>query len=135
MKYLIGLLFMLASCNQKGKENLIVGKWEYERMETYSGEPINLADPQINKLHLQQKGLTFSFSGKNVFKVTNTKAENPDDFLAEQPYELAPDKKTLILKNKGRPDDKFAIVELSDSLLKINIFYSDSAYMVFGRKN
>ncbi|MBC7874650.1 MAG: hypothetical protein H7Y01_11665 [Ferruginibacter sp.] len=134
MKYLIWLLFIVVSCKQKEKENQIVGKWEYERMETYSGEPINLADSLINNLHQQQKGLTFSFTSKNVFKVSNPKAKNPQDFIAEQPYELSTDKKSLVLKNKGRPDDNFSIIELSDSLLKINIFYSDTAYMVFGKK-
>ncbi len=135
MKYFIWLLLILVSCEQKEKESIIVGKWEYERMETYSGDPINLADSLINNLHQQQKGLTFSFSSKNVFKVTHTKASNPEDFVAEQPYELSTDKKSLILKNTGRPDDNFSIIELSDSLLKINVFYSKEAYMVFGRKN
>ena len=135
MKYLIYLLFVLVSCKQRGKENPIVGKWEYERMEMYSGEPMNLEDSLINNLHQQQKGWTFSFTSKNVFKVTNTKANNPEDFLAEQPYELSADKKSLILKNTGRPDDNFSIIELSDSLLKINVFYSKEAYMVFAKKN
>ena len=85
MKYLIYLLFILVSCKQKGKDNPIVGKWEYERMEMYSGEPMNLEDSLINSLHQQQKGWTFSFTRKNVFKVTNTKANNPEDFVAEQP--------------------------------------------------
>jgi hypothetical protein len=55
--------------------------------------------------------------------------------MGRQPYELPEDKKNLILKNTGRPDDNFAIIELSDSLLKINVFYSDKAYMVFKRMN
>ncbi len=134
MKYLICLLFIAAACTPKEKQNAIVGKWEYERMEMYSGEPINLADSLINNLHQQQKGWTFTFTGKNIFKVSNPKAKNPQDFIAEQPYELSADKKNLILKNKGRPDDNFAIVELSDSLLKINVFYSKEAYMVFVKK-
>lgn len=135
MKYLIYVLFFLASCKQKDKEVSIVGKWEYQKMETYSGEPIDLANPTINKLHEDQKGWTFSFDKKNVFKVTHVKTDKPEEFVAEQPYELTEDKKTVILKNTGRPDDKFPIIELSDSLLKINIFYSDKAYMVFERKN
>jgi hypothetical protein len=134
MKYLIWILFILVSCKQKGNENSIVGKWEYERMEMYSGEPMNLEDSLINSLHKQQKGLTFSFTGKNVFKVTYPKAKNPEDFLAEQPYTLSADNKLLILKNTGRPDDNFPIIELSDSLLKINIFGSKDAYMVFEKK-
>ena len=134
MKYLIWLLFIFISCKQKEKENLIVGKWEYERMEMYSGEPINLADSLISNLHQQQKGLTFSFTSKNIFKVTNHKANNLNDFVAEQPYELSTDKKLLILKNTGRADDNFSIIELSDSLLKINVFYSKEAYMVFAKK-
>ena len=104
-------------------------------MEMYSGEPMNLEDSLTNSLHQQQKGWTFSFTGNNVFKVSNPKANNPQDFIAEQPYELSADKKSLILKNTGRPDDNFPIIELSDSLLKINVFYSKEAYMVFGKKN
>ena len=135
MKYIIYLLLILVSCKQKEKENLIVGKWEYEKMEMYSGEPMNMEDSLINSLHQQQKGLIFSFTGKNVFKVTQRKANNTEEFMAEQPYELAADKKNLILKNTGRPDDNFAIIELSDSILKVNIFYSKEAYMVFAKKN
>ncbi len=125
----------MASCKQKEKEVSIVGKWEYDRMEKYSGEPIDLGESLFNNLHQQQNGLTFSFDKKNVFRVSNSKAKNPQDFVAEQPYELAADKKNLVLKNRGREDDNFAIIELSDSLLKINIFYSDVAYMVFTRKD
>src|SRR3569832_200234 len=129
MKYLIYLLFILVSCKQKAKEVSIVGKWEYQKMETYSGQPIALANPAINKLHEDQKGLTFSFSKDYVFRVTHVKTDKPEDFVAQQPYELSADKKKVILKNTGRPDDKFPIIELSERLLKINIFYSDSAYM------
>lgn len=135
MKYLIYVLFFLVSCKQKAKEVSIVGKWEYQKMETYSGQPIDLSNPVISKLHEDQKGWTFSFDKNNVFKVTHVKTDKPEEFVAEQPYELAEDKKTVILKNTGRPDDKFPIVALSDSILKINIFYSDSAYMVFRRKD
>ena len=135
MRYLICFLLILGSCKQKEKEVSIVGKWEYEGMEKYSGEPIDLGDSLVNNLHQQQKGLTFSFDKKNVFRVSNAKAKNPQDFVAEQPYELAADKKNLVLKNRGREDDNFAIIELSDSLLKINIFYSEVAYMVFTRKD
>ena len=135
MKYLICLLICFASCKQKEKGVTIVGEWEYERMEKYSGELIDLGDSLFYNLHQQQKGLTFSFNKKNVFRVSNSKAKKPQDFVAEQPYELAADKKNLVLKNKGREDDNFSIIELSDSLLKINIFYSEVAYMVFARKD
>jgi Lipocalin-like domain len=141
MKYLIYLLLIFFSCKQKvkepsiAKEVSITGKWEYVKMETYSGRPIDLTNPAIAKLHEDQKGWTFSFSKNNVFKVTHVKTDKPENFVAEQPYELSADKKTVILKNTGRPDDKFPIIELSENILKINIFYSDSAYMVFGRKD
>ncbi len=135
MKYLIYLLLILVSCKEKAKEVSIVGKWEYERMEMYSGQPMDFANPAIAKLHEDQKGWTFTFNKDNVFKVTHVKTDKPEDFVAEQPYELPEDKKYVILKNKGRPDEKFPIIELSDSILKINIFYSDSAYMVFKRKS
>ncbi len=134
MKYLIYLLFILVSCKPKEKENPIVGKWEYIKMEMYSGQPIDLTNPAINKLHEDQRGWTFAFSKDNVFRVTHVKTDKPEDFVAEQPYELSADKKSLLLKNTGRPDDNFSIIELSDSLLKINIFYSKEAYMVFGKK-
>ncbi len=134
MKYLIYLLFILASCKQKAKEPSIIGKWEYQKMETYSGQPIDFSNPAIAKLHEDQKGWTFSFSKDNVFKVTHVKTDKPEEFVAEQPYQLSDDKKTVILKNTGRPDDKFPIVSLTENILKINIFYSDSAYMVFERK-
>lgn len=104
-------------------------------MESYNGEQMNLGDSLIASLHQQQKGLTFSFTSKNVFKVTQRKENSTEEFVAEQLYELSADKKSLTLKNTGRPDDNFPIIELSDSLLKINIFDSKEAYMVFGKKN
>lgn len=134
MKYFFYLFFVIVSCSQKEKEVSIVGKWEYLRMEKYSRQPIDLANPVISKLHEDQKGWTFTFTKGNVFKVSHVKTDRPQDFAAQQPFELSTDKKTVILKNNGRPDDKFPIIELSDTLLKINIFYSDSAYMVFERK-
>jgi len=135
MKYLIWLLFILVSCTQKEKENPIAGKWEYEKMEMMDGSAINLEDSLIYNLHQQQKGLTFSFTGKNTFKVTHLRENNREEFVAEQPYELLDSNKTLRLKNTGRPDDNFPIIALTDRQLKINIFYSDKAYMVFTKKD
>jgi hypothetical protein len=107
----------------------VVGEWEYDRMEAFDGTPMNLEDSLINDLHQRQTGLHFSFSAKNVFKVTQH-----NQFVAEQPYQLLDSNKILLLKNTGRPDDKFDIFELSDSLMKINLFHSDKAYMVFAKK-
>jgi len=135
MKYLIWLFFILVSCKQKEKENHIAGKWEYERMEMFDGTPVNLEDSLVNNLHQQQKGLTFSFTGKSTFKVTHMRENNREEFVAEQPYELLDSNKTLRLKNTGRPDDNFPIIALTDRELKINIFYSDKAYMVFIKKD
>ena len=67
------------------------------------------------------------------FKATFKRPDGSTEPMGEQPYELAKDRKTVILNNTGRADDKFPIIELSDSILKINIFYSDKAYMVFKR--
>jgi hypothetical protein len=135
MKYLTCLLLIIVSCKQKDKENPIVGKWEYERMEMFSGESMNLQDSMINNLHQQQKGLTFTFTNINVFKVTQRKPDNTEVVVSEQPYELAEDNKSVSLKNKTKEDDRFDIIEISDRLLKINVFYSKEAYMVFGKKN
>jgi len=134
MKYVIFILLIFASCKQKEKENLIVGKWEYEKMERFDSVTINLQDSLFNDLHQRQTGMTFSLSKNNIFKVTQKKENGREEFIAEQKYELPEDKKILRLINTGRPDDNFPIIELSDSLLKINIFYSDKAYMVFRKK-
>ena len=145
LKYIIYLLFILAACSEKekkkenGKENgkeksnLVVGKWEFEKIERYNGEPINLQDSGFNALHQQHIGLTFSFTKDYVFKVTQRKG-GTEEFIAEQPYELPEEYKTLRLKNQGRPDDNFPIISVSDSLLKINVFNSPVAYVVFRKK-
>ncbi|MEO6611816.1 MAG: hypothetical protein ABIT05_13750 [Chitinophagaceae bacterium] len=129
MKWLICSLFFIVACSQKQKTNPAVGEWEYTRMEAFDGTPMNLEDSLIADLHQRQTGLHFSFSAKNVFKVTQH-----NEKLAEQPYELVDSNKALVLKNTGRADDKFDLVELSDSLMKINLFHSDKAYMVFEKK-
>lgn len=132
MKFLICFTIIFASCQQQ-KEASIIGKWEYVRMETYNpSEPINLQDSLVNALHESQKGMTFWF-GNKIFKATFKKPDGSTEPMGEQPYELAEDRKTVILNNTDKTNDKFPIIELSDSLLKINIFYSDKAYMVFRR--
>lgn len=136
MRYLISIycIIFFASCQQKEKEASIVGKWEYVRMETYNAaEPINLQDSLIYKLHESQKGMTFSFAQNKIFKASLKKPDGKTEPMGEQPYELTEDRKMVLLNNIGRPDDKFPVIELSDTLLKINIFYSEKAYMVFKR--
>jgi len=127
---------ILAACGQKEKvkTNPIVGKWEYERIERYSGEAINLQDSLFKALHTAQTGLCFSFSKDNVFKVTQKKPGGTEEFIAEQPYELPDSTKILCLKNTSKSDDNFSIIDLSDSILKINVFYSKEAYMVFRKE-
>ncbi|MBK7290024.1 MAG: lipocalin family protein [Chitinophagaceae bacterium] len=133
MKHFLYLVVLLAACHPKEKEPSIVGKWEYVRMETYNpSEPINLQDSMLNALHESQKGMTFWF-GNKIFKATSKRPDGSTEPMGEQHYELAEDRKTVVLNNTGRADDKFPIIELSDSLLKINIFYSPKAYMVFKR--
>ena len=72
------------------------------------------------------------------FKKSTTDLKNDIEtskkLLNEIKLELPEDKKILRLINTGRPHDNFPIIELSDSLLKINIFYSEVAYMVFRKK-
>jgi hypothetical protein len=135
MKILLGALIFLAACqSKKEEENLIVGKWEYEGIERYDSVPVDLQDSALNALHQQQKGLTFYLSKDKTFKVTQLKSDNTEQFVAEQPYELPEDMKFLILKNTGRPDDKFPIISLSDSIMKMNVFNSPFAYVVFRKK-
>ena len=134
MKYFVYFAILFVSCQQqKEKDASIIGKWEYVRMETYNpAEPINLQDSMMNQLHQSQKGMTFWFDQK-IFKASYRKPDGSTEPMGEQHYELAEDRKTVVLNNTGRQDDKFPIIELSDSLLKINIFYSPKAYMVFKR--
>lgn len=135
MKYFLYLLLLLASCQSKEKESPIVGTWEYDKIELYSGVTLNdFQDSLFNVLEGQQKGLSLSFTKENIFKVTQKKGNGKEEFIAEQPYELPEDKKSLILKNTGRPDDNFPIIELSNNLLKINMFKSKEGYLVFRKK-
>jgi len=135
-KFVFYLILILAACNAKEEKtpNPIVGKWEYERVERYNGEPINLQDSGFNALHQHHIGLTFFFTKDYVFKVTQRKKDNTEEFVAEQKYELPEEKKILRLKNSGRPDDNFPIIDLTDSLLKINVFNSPVAYVVFRKQ-
>ena len=135
-KYLLWIL-LLAACNQQEKKdkNPIVGTWVYEKIERVNGEPIDTNDSAFNVLHQQHRGLSFSFTEDYDFKVTQRKPDNTEEFIAEQPYELPDDRKILILKNTGRPDDEFPIINLSDSFLRINVFKSPVAYIVFKKMN
>ncbi len=133
MKYAVFLLLIIASC-QPGKRSPLSGQWVFERNELYPGVETNsLQDSLLRVLDQQQAGLTLEFSG-NDFKVTQVK-NGREEKMGNQPYELSADKKSLVLKNTGRPDDIFPIVLLTDSVLKVNMFYSNEGYPVFRKKN
>ena len=84
MKYLICFALIFSACKPKQKENPIVGKWEYVTIEQYSGEPIDMQDSVITVLNTAQKGLTFLFTKDHVFKVTQKRENNIEEFIAEQ---------------------------------------------------
>ncbi len=133
MKYFIYSLLVLASCSPKEKENSISGKWEFEKNELFAGVTINdFQDSLFMMLNEQQKGLTLTFTNSS-FKVTQQK-NGREEVMGEQPYELTNNNQSLVLKNRGRPDDVFPIVSLSDSVLKLNMFVSKEGYLVFRRK-
>jgi hypothetical protein len=134
MKYIIIALLFLVSCkgaDQKVPAEPLIGTWEYTRTELTDGTPINLEDSMYRNLHNQQVGLRFTFTDDKTFRVTQLDNAGKENQVAEQPYEFPADRKTVILKNSGREDDHFPIIGLSDSLLRINIFYSTKAYLVF----
>ena len=136
MKYVLYLLLLLASCkeNKPGETvaaSPITGKWQYERIELYEDATVQYTDSLVQQLDKMHQGLCFAFSAKNIFRVTQFKSSGVEEFVAEQPFELAADQKTLDLKNNGRPDDHFPIISLNDSVLKINAFKSKEGYLVF----
>ena len=133
MKYVIILTLLIASCQSKNKSPL-EGKWEFERNELYPGVELNsFQDSMFKVLNEQQRGLTISFKGKtfNASLVREGKTEP----MGEQPFEIPGDQKSLILKNRGRADDIFPIVSISDSVFKLNMFKSKEGYLVFRKKN
>jgi hypothetical protein len=135
MKYTL-FLFLLIACEPKKEKPkpTVKGKWEYERIELYSGEKFDLQDTAYNRLHGMHAGLTLSFSGNSTFRVTQKKDNQPEEFIGQQNYEIPPGDSILRLKNAERPDDNFPIVELTDSLFKLNLFNSPEGYIVFKRK-
>ena len=136
IKPYLWLLLVFAACGQKKKEgsNPLAGNWQYERIELLDGEPVDITDTLYSGLHDMHKGLTFDFSEDYVFTVTQPKAGDPEGFVARQKYELSDSNKTLVLKNTGRPDDVFPIIELSDSTFRIDVFRSGWGYVVFRKK-
>ena len=133
MKYIFILLLILVSCQSKEKSPAITGTWEFERNELFPGVQINtFQDSMLNMLEEQQKGLTLSFKGTN-FKASQFK-DGREEPMGNQPFVWEEKNKVLVLKNNGRPDDRFDIIELSDSLLKLNLFHSKEGYLVFRKK-
>ncbi|HUR65249.1 MAG TPA: hypothetical protein VMZ03_02760 [Chitinophagaceae bacterium] len=136
MKYFVVILLILSACQSKKadpQESPITGEWEYETIELYSGEKFDRSDSMFNLLHLQHVGLTISFTGNKTFTATRKHRNEPDEFLGKQHYKLEGDT-ILRLINTGRPDDRFPIISLNDSLLKANLFNSPLGYLVFRRK-
>ena len=133
MKYILFLSLVIASC-QSGKQTPLSGTWEFEKNEMFPGVELNAFQDSLffTVLQEQQKSLTLTFKGNN-FKVHQLK-DGKEVPMGNQPFELSPDQKSLILKNKGRPDDIFPIVSLSDSVLKLNMFLSKEGYLVFRKK-
>ncbi|MEO7923159.1 MAG: hypothetical protein ABIR30_05730 [Chitinophagaceae bacterium] len=133
MKYLFYILLILASCQSKDKSSPLSGSWEFEKNELFPGVQLNaFQDSMLHMVEEQQKGLTLYFSGTN-FKVTQLKG-GKEEIMGEQPFELAADKRSLILKNRSKADDVFPIVELSEDILKLNMFNSQQGYLIFRRK-
>ena len=135
MRYCLILFLFLASCqsNTQGTKDPVTGTWVYERIELYSGEPFDLSDSMYNALHRQHIGLQLDFSGGKTFAVVQKRPGKPDESLGRQDYKMEGDT-ILRLINRGRPDDRFPVVSLSDSLFKLNLFHSDFGYLVFRRK-
>src|SRR5687768_8528162 len=123
MKYFLIMLLMFAACQSKKEETSpsIKGEWEYKTIELFSGEKFDLQDSGYNVLHLHHVGLTLAFTGKKTFTVTQKRPGSPAEVMGSQDYEVEGDS-ILRLINTGRPDDRFPIVSLSDSLLKLNLF-------------
>lgn len=133
MRIIILLALFFAGCKSQ-KNDALSGTWEYSRMEFYEGRAIDQNDSLVMRLHQMQKGLILNFSNNKDLKVTQRKDNGKEDALGNQPYELASGQKELILKNKGRADDRFPIISISDSILKLNMFNSKEGYLVFKKK-
>ena len=139
VKHLIWIfLAFFAACQQKEQKtersNALVGSWKFEKIEFNTGEPVDINDSVYANLHKQHIGLTFDFTNDNDFTVTQPKPNDPKGFIAQQKYELPEGSKTLVLKNTGRPDDMFPIIELSDTTFRIDVFRSGWGYLVFRKK-
>lgn len=134
MKYSLFIVWIFAACQSKKEQphSSLNGTWQYETIELYSGEKFDINDSIFNKLHLQHEGLTLSFTGSKTFTATVKKPGKPEEFMGRQDYKIDGDT-ILRLINTGRPDDKFPIEGLSDSLLKLNLFNSPLGYIVFRR--
>ncbi len=136
IKYFIATLLVLIACDQKEekKPNALVGTWKFDSIELLSGEPVDVTDSIYAGLHKQHIGLTFDFSRNYDFTVTQPKPGDPEGFIAKQKYDLPEGTNTLVLKNTGRSDDVFPIIELSDSTFRIDVFRSGWGYVVFRKK-
>lgn len=133
MKYIFIIAIFFASC-QSDKKTALEGKWEFEKNETYPGVELNaFQDSMLHKvLDVQQKGLTLNFNG-STFKAYLEKNGTKEP-MGEQPFVLTDGQQSLVLINKGRNNDTFPVVSLSDTVLKINMFYSKEGYLVFKKK-
>ena len=135
MKLFLLLILITASCQSKNQppKPSLTGKWVYEIIEFSGGEKIDLRDSLYMPLHKQHEGLTLTFSGEKTFTVTQKKAGKAEEFVASQDYRMEGDT-ILRLINTGRPDDRFPVVSLTDSVLRVNLFNSPMGYPVFRRK-
>ncbi|WP_276502735.1 lipocalin family protein [Terrimonas pollutisoli] len=127
--YLFFALSVLA-CKQKNNNVSIIGKWEYQTLESHSGQKINLQDPSISVIHESNKGLILSFNQDNTFKVSKNNSGS-EMVVSGGTYNVSTDKKTISTQASDGDEAIFSIIDLTSENLKVSINSTSEEYLVF----
>jgi hypothetical protein len=126
------ITFFFACGSQRNREDLIIGKWEYYKMESYEKKTVELADSMTNIVDSITKGLQYVFTANDSMKIIK-KINNNENILFEGTFRLSEDKEFIILTAEDKEDRELRIEDVTTEFLKVHPPLPSLKYLVFKR--
>ena len=104
----------LFSCNNKSKDNIIVGKWGFEKIESRGRTA-----EDINDMNKSFAGLVATFNDNGTYNSIKPK-DGYNDTLGVGTYEVTNKGKFIMTHERGQEHpDSAEIIELTSKILKV----------------
>jgi hypothetical protein len=117
----IALTITFFSCSTKSKNDLIIGKWTFDKIEKVGKTSMENAD----EMKKNSEGLIATFNDNGTFISIKTQGEYKDT-LGNGSYEITKDGKFIVTHDTGtRNTDTVEIIELNAKILKVQTSNKD----------